>query len=72
MPNTDALRKKKICVGMTKDLSKAKMQQTLLRSLFFFIRPGLNTDIYGVNLRIQSKYRKKNGPEIRNDSVFGL
>ena len=44
---------------MTKDLSKAKMQQALLRPLFFFIRPGLNTDIYGVNLRIQSKYRKK-------------
>ena len=30
---------------------------------------GLNTEIYGVNLRIQSKYRKI---RTRNNSVFGL
>ena len=29
---------------------------------------GLNTEIYGVNLRVQSKYRKI---PTRNNSVFG-
>ena len=34
----------------------------------YFFELGLNPEIYGVNLRIQSKYRKM---QIRKKSVFG-
>ena len=37
----------------------------------YFLVFRLNTEMYGVNLRIEFKYRKIRNTKIRNNSVFG-